>query len=130
MPLTPIEWIAGILAFEGLVKLVVIDINRKVWLSKVVKPVYSFPVITGFVSLFLSGIVLWFLLQELNIVQIFGAMAFMALLVTVGVSLNAKELMPVVEKIYKKKFTSWVWFYCVIWLVLSAWVLWKVFVGS
>ena len=124
---TPIEWIAAVFAVLVLVKLVVIMINKKSWWN-LTKGIYGNPGVTGFVFLVLAAVVLWFLLQELTIVQIMAAGIFMVLLMGFAFTGYSKELMSLATKIYAKKFSGWLWFYIIIWIVLSVWVLWELFV--
>jgi len=77
---TPIEWIVTIFAVVGLIKLFVIMVNKKSWWA-LTKNVYGNPGLTGFVSLVLAAVVLWYLLQELTIVQILAAGVFTVLLI-------------------------------------------------
>jgi len=123
---TPIEWIVTIFAVVGLIKLFVIMISRKSWWG-LTKGVYGNPGITGAVSLVLAAVVLWFLLQELTIVQIIAAGIFMVLLMGFAFMTHAKELMGLAKKVYDKKFSGGLWLYIVIWVVLLLWVLYEIF---
>jgi len=124
---TPIEWIVTIFAVIGLIKLFVIMVSRKSWWG-LTKGVYGNPGITGFVSLVLAAVVLWFLLQELTIVQIIAAGVFMVLLMGFAFMTHAKELMTLAKKmIYGKKFSGGLWLYILIWVVLLLWALYEIF---
>lgn len=124
---TPIEWIVTIFAVLVLIKLVVIMINKKSWWN-LTKGVYGNPGITGVVFLVLAAVVLWFLLQELSIVQIIAAGVFMVLLMGFAFMGYSKELMSLAKNIYAKKFSGRMWLYIIIWVVLLIWVLWELFV--
>ena len=124
---TPIEWIALIFAAVGLIKMIVILVNRESWLS-VTRKVYGNPGVWRIVFLILAAIVLWFLIQELTIVQIIAAGAFVTLLIGLAIMSFSKEMLPIAEKILKKGFSGWMWFYIIIWVVLLVWVLWELFV--
>jgi hypothetical protein len=126
MPLTPIEWIVTIFAVLGLIKIIVILVNKEGWWP-VVKGAWSRPGLTGAVSLILAAIVLWYLLQELTIVQILAAMAFTALLMVFAFIQYSDELLALAKKILKKKFSGWLWLYIVIWVVLLLWALYEIF---
>jgi len=124
---TPIEWIVTIFAVVGLIKLVVIMVNKKSWWN-LTKGVYGNPRVFGIVFLVLAAIVLFYLLQELTIVQIIAAGVFMVLLMGFAFMTYAKELMALAKKIiYEKKFSGWMWLYIIIWVVLLVWVLYEIF---
>lgn len=125
--MTAIETIAGIVAILSLVKILVLLIDRSKWHKHVVKPVFgSNSGLTSVITLVLAAVVLYYLLQSLTIVHIFAVMAFFGLLIMFGFVHYQKELMGFVDKIYKKDFGGWLWFYIVIWVVLSVWVLYLI----
>ena len=125
---TPIEWIALIFAALGLIKMIVILVNKKSWWP-IAKGVYGNPGVTSVVVLVLAAIVFWFLIQELTIVQIIAAAAFTSLLIAMGFMSYSKELLPVIEKIFKKGFSGgWMWAQIIIWVILLVWVLYVLFV--
>jgi hypothetical protein len=123
---TAIEWIALVLAVLVLVKIIVILVSKKSWLP-VTKKVYGSPGIWGFVFLILAAIVFWFLIQELSIVQIVAVGALISLLMGVGIMGYSKDVLPFIDKVLKKSFNGWTWLSIIIWIVLSLWVLWELF---
>jgi hypothetical protein len=125
--LTAIEWIAVVMAVVGIIKILVILVNKKAWFENVVVPIYSRMAVTSVVFLVLAGVVFYYLLQTLDIVTIFAVMAFTALFMGAGLVSYSKDIGAFVKKIYKQKFSGWLWLYILIWLALSVWVLWEVF---
>ena len=126
--MTPIEIIALVLIAVSSIKILVILVKPNAWLNSVVKPIWKNPFLMTIVSFILAAVVLYYLLQELTIVQIFATMAFLVLLMAIGFSVAAKETLAFAEKMYKikgmiKKF----WFYIFLWIALMAWVLYALF---
>lgn len=125
--MTPIEIIALVLIIISTIKVLVIFVKPNAWLNSVVKPIWKKPFITSVISLILGAVVLYYLLQELTIVQIFASMAFLTLLIAIGFSVAAKETLAFAEKMYKTKgMIKKFWFYTLIWVALMAWVLYTI----
>ena len=121
--MTPVEIMALVVILLGVIKLIVIAINPKSWVG-VIDSVYSKPMLTTFVSLILGALVLWLLLKEITIVQIFGTMLFFMLLMLFGLSMYTKEFMPMVKKLMKQKgLLKRAWLLLVIWIALLIWVI-------
>ena len=123
---SPLEIIAVLFAVLVIVKLVFIVVNKQLFYKNVVKPLYSSK-INGGVFGILAVVVFYYLIQELTIVQIFGAMVFTSLLMGATLARFSKDLLKLADKVYKKKFDSWMWIYALIWVVLSLLVLYEVF---
>lgn len=126
MAFTALEWIALAFIVLGIIKLIVISVNKKEWLP-VVKEVYHKPALTGIVSVVLAAIVFYFLLQELSIVQIIAVMAFTGLLMVLGFLQFSDEFLGMAKKMLRKKFSFWLWVYILIWAVLMVWALKEIF---
>ena len=125
--MTPIEIMALVVVLLGGIKLIVFAINPKSWM-KVVDSVFSRPMLTTVVSLILGALVLWFLLKEITIVQIFGAMLFFMFLMALGWSAYSKEMLAFSKKVLKQKdLLKRSWLILVIWIVLLIWVLYALF---
>ena len=123
---TSIETIAAIFAIFGLIKLLVIIIDKKSWMP-VTRGVYGNPNISAPILLILALIVFYYLIQELNIVQIFAVGCLFSLIMGLGfMSLN-KELLSLASKIIKKNFSVWMWVYILVWMAGMIWVLYEVF---
>ena len=126
--MNPIEIMAIIVAVLGLVKLFFVATNPKAWL-KVVDFVFAKPNVTSAVSALLALIVLFFIIQEITIVQIFAVVLFVMLLILVKASAYAKEIKDLGYKILKDKNTiKKVWLAVVAWLILILWLFYEVFI--
>ena len=127
MPLTPVEIIALLFVILLFVKLIVLMVNKWAWWA-FDKKIYGNPKVASIVFLVLSAIILYYLLQELNIVQIFAAVAFTSMLMAVSVTIYSKEMLSFGEKIMKQKdLMSKSAFLWLIWIVLALWVLKEIF---
>ncbi len=125
--MTPIEIMALIIAVFAIIKMLVILINPKSWMS-VVKTIYAKPVITGVVGLVLALITLYYLLEELTIVQIFAVILLVYFLMLMGVAGYSKELLKWVEGMLKdKRVLKKAWLALIIWILLIVWVLSEIF---
>src|SRR3989344_6839278 len=103
MALGVIETIALITAVVVLIKIVVILIKPKAWLS-VVRPIYSMPVVLMIVSLVLAAVVLnYLILAGITITQIFAVMGFGALLGAMTAASYAKEVVALGTKMLKDR---------------------------
>ena len=97
----PVEIIA--LAFAVLVaaKILVILIKPRLWYVLVVRKLGFFESrMMPILVLVMAALVLWFLLEEMSIVQVFAAGVFTWLLVTLWVLTYSRELAPVVRGAY------------------------------
>ena len=126
MVLTAVEIIALIFALAGLIKIVTIIINKKIWYKNVAKPIYSNSKF-GFVFVVFAVVIFYFLIQEFSIVQIFAVLAFSSLLIAIGFLSYREEFSKLVEKAYKEKLNGWIWLYTLIWVILCVWVLIEIF---
>ena len=125
--MTPIETFALILIIASAVKLVVVIINPKSWLN-MVKNIWINITLATIISLVLASIVLYYLLQELTIVQILATTLFVALLIAAGMAVYANELMKIFDKALKdKSLIKKSWLYILVWLVLLIWGLKELF---
>ena len=122
MNYTPVQWMALILIVVSLIKILVILIKPKAWYSNVVKPIWKSPAITMVVSLILAAVVLYYLIQEITIVQILASMLFFALLMAVGFSIYQKEVLGIADKMFKSKdLVKKSWLYIILWLIVIGW---------
>jgi len=104
------------------VKVLVISISPKSWL-KFAERIWKFPSLTMVIALVLAGIVLYYLIQEINIIQIFAVILFVALMSMATLAIYAKEFIPVAKKLINdKKIMKRAWLLIVIWLILAIWV--------
>lgn len=125
MAYTPLEWLALVFAALVLVKIAVILVKPELWHRKVVKPVFLKGKATALVYFILAGGVLYILLQELTIVQVFASALFTGLLVGATMALYQEEVAEMSESVLQagmeKSLPA-----LVIWLLLVLWVLYAV----
>lgn len=126
MALTPMEILALILVILIAIKLFVLYVKQRAWLN-FTKKLYSNPQTFTIVSLILAIIVGYFVFQELTIVQAFGVMLFLTLLMGIGVAQFKDDMFEFADKIYKRKLLKRARLVTIIWIVLSLWVLWELF---
>ena len=129
MALTSIEIIAALFAVIALIKIVVIVINRRWWYKHVTNPIYGNPAVSGVIFAVLAIIILYFLLQELSIVQIFAVLAFAGILIALGFLPYWKIVGPALKKRHSQGFNGWQWLYIIIWFLLVLWVLYAIFLA-
>ncbi len=123
-----IDLMALIVAAVAIVKLLVLVIKPRAWL-RIVKPIYKYPILLGFISLILACFSLLYLLDELTIVQIFAVILFIAFLAGVTLASYAKELVAFGEKLLKdRKVVDRAWVSIIIWLLLCIWALYTLLV--
>lgn len=122
MAFTSIEIIALILIIVSVIKLLVLLISPKSWMG-FAKKVWTSPVVAAIVCFLLAALVLYYLVQEITIVQILAVMAFMALFIAIGFVGHVKDLFKKYDKKIKTK-TLWkngMWLYALLWLALIVW---------
>jgi len=125
MAYTPIEWIALIFVLVGVVKLVVLLFNKMSWFNFSMKIMRN-KTLVSLVSLVLSVVVFYYLIQELSIVQIMASITFMSLLMMIAFVQYGKEFLVFAKKIYSKKFPAWIWVYSLVWVALMSWTLFEI----
>lgn len=125
MVLTPIEIIALIFSIVILVKLIIISFNKESWMN-IIDVAFAKPNGTSFVLAILAGVVFYYLLLELTIVQIFASAAFIGLLGGVGAMHFSKEIKGLAKKALKKKFSSTILLVILVWGILAIWVIYTI----
>ena len=126
MAFTPIEIIALLFIILGLIKLIVISINKKSWLPVPLK-IYSNRKTSSIIFVILAAIIFYFLIQELSIVQIVAVMAFSSLLIGLAFLTKSKEFLSLTKKAYNSKLSPAVIVYTLFWLALMLWALYEIF---
>jgi hypothetical protein len=128
--LTTVGIIALVLLVLAMIKMLVLLISPKFYLGYV-KKIFKNKVVFQIGCLVLAAIVLFFLLKELTIIQIFASAAFVSLLVGIGVSDFGERIVSVYRKHLRNK-TLWksYWLYIVLWLALMVWVFLELFFPS
>jgi len=126
--LDTIKILALIFAVLVAVKIIIIIASPKTWYN-LVKNIWSKPIYTAIVSLIITAIALNFLLQTMNIVQIFAVMLFTTFMIAIGFATYSREWMKSAEKMLKdRKLMAKSWFYIIIWAALVVWALIEIFI--
>ena len=121
--MTPVEIFALIVALIVLIKLFVILKNPGTWLD-VVETIWKNPNVVIVVSFVLAIVVLYYLLQEITIVQVFSVMLLFVLLSAVNIAMYSKEFMQFGRRLLKQKnLIRRSWFSILIWVILTIWVI-------
>lgn len=125
--MTAVENIALIVIAFIVIKLIVLLVNPKRWMN-FSKKLYSNKTTYTIVSLILAAVVLYYLLLEITIVQILAVVAFVALLMMIGLGPYYNSLAKIAEtQIKKGNFWKDNWFYILIWGALIVWALVEMF---
>ncbi len=118
---TPVETIAVIVILFAAVKMIVMLISPKSWMN-FAKGVWANVVLVQIFSFVLAGIVLYYLLQQMTILQILAVVAFVALLLVFGIAPEVEFILKKYEaQIKQGKLWKRYWFYALIWLILLVW---------
>ncbi len=130
--MTPVEIIALIFIILSIIKLVVIFINPNTWYSTknpLARLVWGNLSATIF-SFLLGGVVLFYLLHEINIVQVFVAIVFTFLLAILTVAPNIEKIMKATgNQLKKENFFAKHWVAVFVWVSIMAWVAYEIFVN-
>ncbi len=126
---TSVEILALIFLIVASIKTVVILIKPSAWLNGVVKKVWAKPRLMMIISLILSVVVLYYLIQSVTIVEIFAVILFLSLLAAVGISVYYKEMISLAQKLMKDRtIIKKSWLYIIIWIALIIWGFYALFV--
>ena len=97
-------------------------------MNNVVRKIYGKPGVLTIVSLLLGSLVLYYLIQEITIVQILAVMMFLMLLMLVSVSIYSQEFLAMADTIYRDgNILKKSWLPLVIWIALILWGLKELF---
>ncbi len=124
--MTPIEIFALIFSVIVLIKILILIVNPGRWF-KLVKKVYSCPLLIELGCIILAGVVLNYLLKELTFIQIGAVMLFTGLLGGITASSYSKEILSLAKKIMSKKKIKKAWLSIIIWAALAGWILYQFF---
>lgn len=119
---TNIQWVALIFSLLIIIKVLFIIFSRSSWYG-ITTRIFSRPKILSWTSLILAFFVLFILLREVSITQIFVSGLFMILLFVSGLSLFGDEVLKLQDRIMSKFNFRNYWWYIVLWLLLVIWVL-------
>jgi hypothetical protein len=112
---------ALIFVLAAAIKIVAGLIAPKSWLG-LVKSVWKTPALIAVLSLVLGAISLYFLLQELTIIDIFAAMLFLCFLTALTASSYAGEIVAIAQKLVKdKSILKKAWLPLIVWIILIVW---------
>lgn len=119
----PIELFAWIVVIFSLIKLLVILKNPNKWL-KVAEFVWKNPMVIRIVSPVLAIIVLFNILQQISIVQLFSVLLFLILMCAASMAAYSGDFLLFARKVLKRNdLIKKSWLPVLIWLLLSLWVL-------
>jgi len=127
--MTPIEIIALIVAVIVPVKLIILMKSQKLWFRKVTS---NYWVGSGNITMILSFVVavvsLFFLLQELTIIQVWATMLFSMALISMALAPFSKYMLEVENKWFSETNTiKKGWLATIVWVAISIWVLISLF---
>ena len=115
------EILAAILILVSLVKITMLLVNPRAWVS-FIKRFYADTRVTSGVSLTLAGIVLYLLIRSgLDIVQILAVCLFLFLLILVAVAPYVSRLYAWVETQDIGQMLKEQWLYVSVWIALLLW---------
>jgi len=122
-----VEIAALIIVIISAIKLLIVVFNPKTWL-KVIKFLYSSPVILFIVELVLAAVLFYYLIQDFTIVQIMAIIALGALLTGMSFAVYAKETIAWAGKFLNSKtLLTRAWLPILIWLALIIWAVIELF---
>ncbi len=125
--MTPIQIMALIVAVLGAIKLIVIVIDPKIWLKKVVKPIYANTMLASLIGLIIAGVSLYYLKQTMTIVDIFAVMLFFFGLMLMSFAVMSKEMVALADKVLRKDGLMRFWLPMLVWILLLIWVFYALF---
>ena len=121
MVFTPVEIIAAIFIILGAVKMLVLAFNAEAWI-KFTEKVWTKPKTIKFVLIVLAGIIFYYLIAELSIVQVLVAIILGALFLSIGLVDNMKDIIRAYsEQIKNKTLLKDNALYIIIWIILLVW---------
>ena len=126
MKFSVIEILASILIILASIKLLVIAVNVRAWVS-FAKRFYAHSHLTSLISVALAGLVLYLLLQSgLTIVQILAVNLFVVLLIVAGVAPYSSRIIAWFETEDLMHVIKRQWLHIVIWLLLLGWGVYEI----
>ena len=126
--MTPIEIMALIAAIIVPIKIIMLLRSQKSWFNTVTRRFWGNATVTTILSLIVVIVTLYYLLQELTIVQIWAVMLFAMALISLGLAPFSKYMLDVEQKWFTETNVLKIgWFAAIVWLVLIIWVLYTLF---
>jgi hypothetical protein len=105
--MTPIEIMALIVVVVSIIKLIVVMVNPRAWIRGVGRKVYAVPAITMPVLTILTSVGLYYLLQELSIVQIFASFLVFWFVMLMALLPFGRAFLPAIESAYSTNKEAW-----------------------
>ena len=123
--MTPVEIIALIFALAVILKLILFyTIDPKKWL-KFMEKFFNKIALMNVLMLLFAVVILAFLLQEINIIQIWVAALFGMILYGLVMVYYHKGYLKIVDQVFKDRKKAW--FIWLVFLAMSIWVLYALF---
>jgi len=125
--MTPVEILAlGIALYAGIKLVITYAINPDIWFGNLTKRGWKNSTVTSVVALALAAVSLYFLLQELTIIQIAAATVFGFALVVLGFAPYGKEMLPLEQAMFSQAKKAWP--AAIVWGLFVIWILYALFV--
>jgi len=127
--MTPIEIIALIGAIIVPIKIVMLLKGQKFWFETVTEKYWGNAITTTILSLLAVAVLLFFLLRELTIIQIWAGAIFGMALTSLALAPFSKWMLGVEKKWFTEtNVLKTGWIALIVWIVLIVWVLYSLFV--
>ena len=127
MAFTTLELIVFAFCLILLLKLVILLINRKTWYDSVVEPTYQHASLASFIFGIIALYILFLLLKELTLVQIFGAVIFSSLLLGLSFLQFPQETLSFSKKFLNKKIENGTYILFIFWAIFAILTLFSLF---
>lgn len=116
-----LEILAFVLIAVAVIKIVIIIISPHAWYNMVEK-IYIVPELISIIGLFLSIIVLYFLISSgISIIEILAVCLFVLLLMVTGMANYADEIIGWVKEQDALYMVRRLWIYLAVWILLILW---------
>jgi len=117
----PVEIIALALIVFAVIKIFVLLVKPQAWMN-FMKALFKKKAVAVMIGLILGGVILYYLIQELTIIQILAVIAFMAAFFMIGLAGHVSDFVRRYEREIKAgKFWKKNWFYTLLWVALLTW---------
>ena len=126
---TAVNNLALIVVIVAVIKMLVLLFKPQAWMN-FAKGIYKNAVLVQIVGLVLAGVVLYYLTGAgITIVQIMAVMAFLGVLLMIGLATNVDDLIAKFEgQIKRGNIWKENWLYALIWIVLLIWAIKELFI--
>ena len=126
---TAVNNLALIVVIVAVIKMLVLLFKPQAWMN-FAKGIYKNTVLVQIVGLVLAGVILYYLTGAgITIVQIMAVMAFLGVLLMIGLATNVDDLIAKFEgQIKRGNIWKENWLYALIWIVLLIWAIKELFI--